>query len=147
MTVNNKTFRLVSLLLLVFSLTGHADVRLPKGEYYQDIDDLKVHVLGGDITVRHTWYKGRWFNNRAWDQLELKGPSDPQNTSEKLYVTEIIRNEDSYKPTFSTELNCWGSCGNPGPGAACASPPISAVLACLESHATKLRIKGSSLYL
>ncbi|MCU7860960.1 MAG: RHS domain-containing protein, partial [Candidatus Thiodiazotropha sp. (ex Lucinoma kastoroae)] len=34
------------------------------------------------------------------------------------------------------------SCGNPGPGAACASPPISAVLACLESHATKLNAVG-----
>lgn len=92
----------MSLLLLVFSLTGQADVRLPKGEYYQDIDDLKVHVLGGDITVRRTWYKGRWFNNRAWEPLKfdkhtsLTFPNGVRTVHE--YILGAERNGDSYEP-------------------------------------------------
>ncbi|MCU7922782.1 MAG: hypothetical protein KZQ88_08785, partial [Candidatus Thiodiazotropha sp. (ex Dulcina madagascariensis)] len=123
MTVNNKSYSLTALLLLVFSLAGHADVRLPEGEYYQDIDDLKVKVLGGEITIRRTWYKGQWFSNRAWEPLTFAKHSvvtTPGGViTEHEYVTGVERNGDKYQPIRFTVSNaignataCYGLGGN-----------------------------------
>jgi RHS repeat-associated protein len=100
MTVIKNTQSIATLLLLIFSLVGNADVRLPEGEYYQDIDDLTTQVLGGEITIRRTWYKGRWYKNRAWEPLELKDSvftDELQENANQRYVEEIVRNEDKFQ--------------------------------------------------
>ncbi|PUB87480.1 MAG: hypothetical protein DBP00_09015, partial [gamma proteobacterium symbiont of Ctena orbiculata] len=137
------TLGFVALLLLMLCIQiANADVELPEGMYYQDIDDMTTRVLGGEVTIRRTWYQGRWFSNRAWEPLRLLGPDDPQNSSEKLYVSSISRNEDRYEPNTDANNDCYGNCGSTGGGASCASPPISEVIACLATFYETMNSPG-----
>ncbi len=50
----------LALILLLTALSPHivlADVRLPHGEYFLNVDDLSVKVLGGHVTAKRTWYQ------------------------------------------------------------------------------------------
>ncbi len=55
-------------LLFVVSV-AQAGVQLPQGEYFTDIDDLMVKVLGGTVDAKRTWYRGAWHFNRSWSPL------------------------------------------------------------------------------
>src|SRR5450755_2903813 len=50
---------------------AHGEVRLPTGEYTDTVEDLKVKVLGGFVTIARTWTNGRWYINPAWADLKL----------------------------------------------------------------------------
>ncbi|MBV2124668.1 MAG: RHS domain-containing protein [Candidatus Thiodiazotropha sp. (ex Ctena orbiculata)] len=132
----------VSLLLALCIQVAYADVELPKGKYYQDIDDMTTQVLGGEVTIRRTWYEGQWFSNRAWEPLGILGPVDTQNPNEKLFVSAINRNEDRYEPNTDANGDCYGNCGSTGGGGSCASPPISEVLACLATFYEAMNSAG-----
>lgn len=69
-------FASVALLMAGFA---HASVHLPNGEYRESVDDIKVKVLGGFVTVSRTWQadnlnKGqfRWYLNPAWADLAFE---------------------------------------------------------------------------
>ncbi|MEW8462812.1 MAG: hypothetical protein AB2653_21130, partial [Candidatus Thiodiazotropha endolucinida] len=103
----------ILLLLTVCIQVAYADVELPEGEYYQNIDDMTTQVLGGEITIRRTWYKGQWFSNRAWAPLKfdryhrtaiLNGV-----TTEFIYVLGAERNGDSYEPARFVVSNLLGT--------------------------------------
>ena len=77
-------------------------MELPEGEYYQDIDDMTINVLGGEVTIRRTWYQGKWFFNRAWESLKFEKFHSTKvmqgETYEYVYVLGAERNEDIYEP-------------------------------------------------
>nr|WP_305793236.1 RHS repeat-associated core domain-containing protein [Sedimenticola hydrogenitrophicus] len=68
---------------------------MPHGEYFLNVDDLSVKVLGGTVTARRTWYRGTWTFNRAWEPLKLE-----QDTVSGG-VAVIERNGDRYAPESS----------------------------------------------
>ncbi|MCP4993774.1 MAG: hypothetical protein GY934_08305, partial [Gammaproteobacteria bacterium] len=86
---------LVLSLCLFMGLAVQADVRLPHGEYFLNIDDLRVKVLGGKVTANRTWYQGSWTFNRAWEPLKLE-----QDTVSGQ-VKAIERSDDRYEPESS----------------------------------------------
>src|SRR6266403_1736177 len=61
----------VALALLASMPLAQAEVRLPAGEYTETVEDLKVKVLGGYVTVSRSWTDGRWYVNPAWTDLIL----------------------------------------------------------------------------
>ena len=63
-----RRMSLVIGLLLMASL-AQAAVQLPQGEYFTNIDDLTVKVLGGTVDAKRTWYQGQWHFNRTWSPL------------------------------------------------------------------------------
>ena len=80
----------VGLWLLMASF-AQADVQLPQGEYFTNIDDLTVKVLGGEVTAQRTWYQGQWHFNRTWSPLTF---SYDTLTGE---VKTIQRNDDVFE--------------------------------------------------
>lgn len=87
---------LLALFLGLFSVEVSADVQLPHGEYYQNVTDLKVKVLGGQVSASRTWYEGRWYFNRAWEPLTLS--YDALSGA----VKTIERNGDLYEQDSAT---------------------------------------------
>ncbi|MFN2186396.1 MAG: hypothetical protein ACK2UU_20635, partial [Anaerolineae bacterium] len=65
----------ICLLCIGFS-TAQAEVQLPHGEFYKNLDDLQVKVPGGEIKIGRTWYEGDWSFNREWAPLRLEIPAD-----------------------------------------------------------------------
>lgn len=57
--------------LLVFSATARAEVALPNGEYREEIEDLRVQVLGGPIRVTRDYVFDRWQINARWNPLKF----------------------------------------------------------------------------
>ncbi len=88
--VRNITLALTLLLSGLLS-QAQADVRLPHGEYFLNVDDLSVKVLGGHVTAKRTWYQGAWTFNRAWEPLKL----EQDTLSGEIKVIE--RNGDRYE--------------------------------------------------
>ncbi|MEW8660623.1 MAG: RHS repeat-associated core domain-containing protein [Candidatus Thiodiazotropha endolucinida] len=78
----------ILLLLTVCIHVAYADVEFPQGEYYQNIDDMTTQVLGDEITIRRTWYKGQWFSNRAWAPLII---------NRTVGIWGVKRNDDRYE--------------------------------------------------
>ncbi|MCF6239490.1 MAG: hypothetical protein L3J79_11895, partial [Candidatus Marinimicrobia bacterium] len=39
--------------------------------YHETFDDLRVKILGGYVTVKRTWIRGRWQFNRVWNPLTI----------------------------------------------------------------------------
>src|SRR5450755_1581355 len=60
-----------ALVVFACSMHAYADVSLPNGEYTATIEDLKVKVLGGYVTVARTWTNGRWYVNPDWADLKF----------------------------------------------------------------------------
>ena len=56
---------------LAFGMHAYAEVRLPNGEYTTTIEDLKVKVLGGYVTIARSWTDGRWYANPTWADLKF----------------------------------------------------------------------------
>lgn len=82
-----------SIIFLCLSLSpfGHAEVRLPHGEYHLNVTDFQVKVLGGYVSVQHNWYENKWHHNHFWNNLQLE--YDSVNGS----VISIDRNGDVYR--------------------------------------------------
>ena len=57
--------------LLVFSATTRAEVALPNGEYREEVEDLRVQVLGGPIRVTRDYVFDRWQVNARWAPLKF----------------------------------------------------------------------------
>ena len=57
--------------MLAFCAHGYAEVRLPNGEYTTTVQDLKVKVLGGYVTIARSWTNGRWYINPDWADLKF----------------------------------------------------------------------------
>ncbi|MCX7669657.1 MAG: hypothetical protein N2439_06270, partial [Anaerolineae bacterium] len=55
------------------------EVRLPNMEWVESHVDLSVKVLGGQVTIRRTWSRGRWYINPAWARLRFE--RDPLDNS------------------------------------------------------------------
>lgn len=89
----NGLFQWVCAAILLACVSSHAnaDVQLPHGEYFLEVDDMSVKVLGGHVTASRTWYKGKWYFNRAWSPLQF--------TYDTLSgdVKTIDRNEDIFE--------------------------------------------------
>lgn len=77
-TPSAKSLRLavLSLLLLCAGHTATAEVRLPHGIFYQDIEDLRVKVMGGHIAPNRTWYRDRWHFSWTWEPLRVEIPAE-----------------------------------------------------------------------
>ncbi len=71
--------------LALTSIT-RADVRLPDGDYFDNVEDLRVKVLGGYVGVTRSYNKGAWHFNQAWDEAYLKEDKN----------WKILRSEDVY---------------------------------------------------
>ena len=62
-------------LLSCLPAVSRADVRLPDGQYFEQVEDLRVKVIGGHVSVSRTWMGNQWFFNPAWAPLLLRyGP-------------------------------------------------------------------------
>ncbi len=94
----NKFMIIVAVILAAVS-PSHSDVQLPDGKYYLDIDDLKVKVLGGYVSVKRTWYEKQWHFNRAWNNLSIEYSSLDSS------VKSIDRNGDVYKKLSSLKTS------------------------------------------
>ncbi|MCG8550058.1 MAG: hypothetical protein MI799_06630, partial [Desulfobacterales bacterium] len=104
-------------LAFITCISAEADVELPKGIFHENIDDLKVKVIGGDITIRRTWYGGRWFFNRAWETLELPAPYEsPTGEVVTPHVGQIERNGDRYQLPRGVMESAHNSANNCGVG-------------------------------
>jgi RHS repeat-associated protein len=62
------------LLVVLFALTvpARSEVRLPDGEYFEAVVDLRVKVMGGHVTVQRTWFRDQWYFSPAWATLKFK---------------------------------------------------------------------------
>ena len=49
-----------------------AQVRLPNGQWYDRVEDLRVKVLGGTLRVVHQYDGYRWQINPAWNSLQFE---------------------------------------------------------------------------
>ncbi|MCU7937401.1 MAG: RHS domain-containing protein [Candidatus Thiodiazotropha sp. (ex Dulcina madagascariensis)] len=101
---------------------------------------MTAKVLGGEITIRRTWYKGQWFSNRAWEPLTFMtvGVVDP-------YVREIQRNEDAYRIHLKmlqameqNAANC-GAC----PSGGCSGWTQEEIQACMREYLSDLYRVGT----
>ena len=61
--------------LMCTCLPASSEIRLPQGDFYKNVDDMTVKVLGGAITIRRTWHKGEWHFNRAWNRISGQIPN------------------------------------------------------------------------
>lgn len=59
-------------LLLLWTLPSRAAVELPNGIYHETVDDLTVKVMGGYVKAQRTWYAGKWYHTRAWNNLQIE---------------------------------------------------------------------------
>lgn len=80
----------LGLCLLAAAPLANADVELPRGQYYENVNDLTVKVLGGQVSSKRTWYGNQWHFNRSWNALQF--------TFDNLdgSVVSIDRNGDVY---------------------------------------------------
>ena len=88
-----QSLGLALLLLLTAPLFAKPNVGEPiatSGEYTETVEDMRVKVLGGFITVKRTWKDKRWQINRRWNPLQIV--RDPVNDAIKY----IERNGDRY---------------------------------------------------
>jgi RHS repeat-associated protein len=60
-----------ALVLFTFCIAANSEVRLPNGEYTTTVEDLKVKVLGGYVTIARSWTNGRWYINPDWASLKF----------------------------------------------------------------------------
>ena len=60
-----------TLVVLACCTHAYADVRLPNGEYTTTVEDLKVKVIGGYLTIARSWTNGRWYANPQWADLKF----------------------------------------------------------------------------
>lgn len=70
------------------ALFAAGQVRLPNGDYHEEVQDLTVKVLGGHIAVSRTWQaenvnrsEYRWYINPSWADLRFE--FDPVDSSVK----------------------------------------------------------------
>lgn len=82
------------------SISGvpNASISLPNTEYTESVIDLRVKVLGGEVTLNRTWINGRWYINPAWANLRFV--IDPLDNS----VKTIDRAGTLYQRTGNTDL-------------------------------------------
>lgn len=83
------------ILLLLVPLVSFAQYP----DYHSEtVEDIRVKVLGGNIGVQRTWYKGQWHFNRNWDPLTLN--LDPLTGKPR----EIKRGASVYKKADTAGL-------------------------------------------
>lgn len=63
---------LLAVCLIVFSFPVRSEVELPNGIYHETVDDLVVKVMGGYVKAQRTWYAGKWYHTRAWNNLQIE---------------------------------------------------------------------------
>lgn len=63
--------------------------------HVEQVEDLRVKVLGGFVTVDRTWYKSRWTINRNWVPLKIN--REPSSGD----IIDIERGEARYLPKGS----------------------------------------------
>jgi len=51
----------------------YAKVQLPKGNYHETIEDIRVKVQGGYVGVKRSYINGEWHFNRQWNDSVLSG--------------------------------------------------------------------------
>jgi len=84
-------FGFLSLLVILLFSPAHADVQLPEGYYFETTVDLNVKALGGSINAERTWFQGKWYFNRSWEDLIFEYDSIDGS------IASITRGEDEYK--------------------------------------------------
>lgn len=74
-------------------------------QYSETVEDLRVKVLGGYVSVNRTWYRGQWDFNRAWNQII---PTVEYGCDAQLggcpYVKTINRNGIIYSDTGGNHI-------------------------------------------
>ena len=58
---------------VLLASTATAQVSFPNGTPEVPVVDLKVKVLGGQITIDRQWWEGQWRLNMRWAPAELSG--------------------------------------------------------------------------
>jgi len=83
--------------LSLLPLAARAELSLPNGDYREEVEELRVKVLGGYVKVTRQWQEDRWHINRNWNPLTFE--TDPLDGS----VKRIGRNDATFERIGSSD--------------------------------------------